>query len=446
MFNNKKILIFGLARSGYECAKLLASKNCDVLVVDQKKQDEKKVNELNKLGVKVLIIPDSPEDYLDSSFDFVVKNPGVKLDHAICQKANKLNIKLVSEVEVAYSYLKEKEVEIIAVTGSNGKTTTTTLIYELLKEAKKDVILGGNLGFPVCSLVNKCKKGTILVLEIAGHHLHDCYEFKTNVSVMTNLYEVHIDHFGSFENYKKNKAKIFNNHTEEDVAIYNIGNKDVIEVVKNIPSHKISFTSTDIESDLYIKNEAIYYKDMEIIKCSDILLKGNHNYENIMCAIAASKQYGVSNEDIYNVLSGFSSVEHRIEYVRTYKGIDFYNDSKSTNVEATITALKSFNQDIYLLLGGFDRKHSFDNLLPYMKSVKMVATYGETKERIKGFCDKNNIPCTISERLNEAVKSLVEKAHSNSVILLSPACASWDQYDKFEDRGDDFKKIILELK
>ena len=215
MFENKKVFILGMARSGYESAKVLSHRGCKVLVTDMSEQNEDQVKELESLGVKVVITKDQVS-LLDDSYDYLVKNPGIKLDAPVVVKAQELGIKVVSEVEVAYSLM--DGVNIIGITGSNGKTTTTTLIYEILKEDKQNVFLGGNIGFPVCSLVEKAKKGDILVLEISGHQLHDCYNFKTNVSVMTNLSEVHIDHFGTYDFYKENKAKEDNN-TENNSPI-----------------------------------------------------------------------------------------------------------------------------------------------------------------------------------------------------------------------------------
>lgn len=444
MFENKKIFIFGMARSGYEAAKLLAKHNCEILVTDMGEQDPNQVKELEDLGVEV-IIGKEQASLLDETYDFVVKNPGIKLDSPVCLKAKELGIKIVSEVEVAYSFL--PKVDIIAITGSNGKTTTTTLIYEFLKEAKKSVLLGGNIGYPVCSLVEKSKDGDILVLEISGHQLHDCYNFKTNVSVMTNLTEVHIDHFGTYDFYKYNKAKVFNHHTENDIAIYNIGNDDVIDKVKDIKSKKISFTSNpNIKSDLYIKDKKIYYNNDEIINIDDIRIKGNHNYENIMCAIAASFNYGVTKEDVYNVLTKFTGVEHRIEYVRTLNGIDFYNDSKATNVKSTQIALSAFDKPTILILGGLDRGHSFDDLESFMNNVELVVCYGETKERINDFCKRINKECIITDNLIDATKKAYENAKENYVVLLSPACASWDQYKSFEVRGQEFKDTVNNLK
>ena len=263
---------------------------------------------------------------------------------------------------------------------------------------------------------------------------------------MTNLSEVHIDHFKTYENYKYNKAKIFNHHTSDDLAIYNIGNDDVVDKVKDIKSTKISFTAnSDIKSDLYLKDNAIYYNDELIIKTSDIKLQGNHNYENIMCAIAATFKYGVTKEDVFNVLNRFNGVEHRIEYVNTVNGIDFYNDSKATNVKSTQIALSAFNRDTILLLGGLDRGHSFEGLTPFMKNVRLVVCYGETKNRIKEYCDSININCIVKDNLVDSIKEAYNNAKENYVVLLSPACASWDQYKCFEDRGNEFKDTVNKL-
>ncbi len=446
MFENKKFFILGFAKSGYEVAKTLAKHNNKIIITDIKEQDKDKVDELEKLGIKV-IITDKPEDLLNESYDYIVKNPGIKLKHPVCVKAEKLNIKIISEVDVAYEFLKDK-VDIIAITGSNGKTTTTTLVYEFLKEHKCNVKIGGNMGFPVCSFVDKAKKGDILVLEIAGHHLYNCYTFKTNVSILTNLSEVHLDHFGDYETYKKTKVKIFNNHTNKDINIYNAGNKDVVEQINknNFKGKNITFTTlANIKSNLYLKNDAIYYNDEKIIDTKDIKIKGNHNYENIMCAIAATFEYGVTKEDVYNVLSKFNGVEHRIEFVRKINNIDFYNDSKATNVKSTQIALSTFNNDTILIMGGLDRGHSFDDLKDYLGHTKLIICYGQTKERIKQFANKINKACIVVDNLKEAVEVAYENAKENYIVLLSPACASWDQYKCFEDRGDEFKNIVNKL-
>ena len=437
MFECKKIFILGMARSGYEAAKVLIKRHNRVLITDIKEQDEEQVGELKELGVDY-VITDTPEVLLDESFDYVVKNPGISYNHACIKKANSLGIKVVNEIEVAYNLL-PKDVKIIGVTGSNGKTTTTTLIYEFLHEMGKSVYIGGNIGYPLCSLLDRVKSGDILVLEISGHQLHDCEYFKTNISVMTNLSEVHLDFFETYENYKANKARIFDHHIQNDIAILNLDDADVMMVSKNIASQKRYFSSTQ-KADAYIENAAIYYKNEKIIDIDDIRVKGIHNYENIMCAILVTKELGIETITIRNVLDKFSGVEHRIEYIRKLNGREFYNDSKSTNVKSTETALKSFNNPIIILLGGLDRGHSFDELKDYMHNVKHIICFGETKNRIKEFADKIKIDCTVVDNMEDAVKAAYNLSDDGDVILLSPACASWDQYKCFEDRGNDFKK------
>ena len=440
MFKDKKIFILGMARSGYEAAKVL-SKDNKVFITDRKDQDEKQKEELKKLGVTVEII-DDPTRLLDETYDYVIKNPGIKLDHPIVLKAENLNIPVINEVEVAYHML--PNVKIIGITGSNGKTTTTTLTYEILKRANLPVHLGGNIGYPLCSLVNKAKDGDILVLEISGHQLHDTIDFKTDIGVMTNLSEVHIDHFGTYDNYKYNKNLIFRHHTQNDIAILNLENSDVIDITKDIKSTKLYFSSKR-KTDIYLKNDTIYYNDEKIIDTKDIKIKGVHNYENIMCAIMVSKQFNVSNEIINQVLKEFRGVPHRIEFVKNINGVDFYNDSKATNVKSTQIALGTFKNPTILLLGGLDRGHSFDGLKEYLKNVKSIVCYGETKNRIKEFADKCNINCIVVDNIVEATKKAYELSDIGDTVLLSPACASWDQFNSFEERGDLFKETVCEL-
>lgn len=442
MFENKKIFILGMARSGYEVAKLLANNNT-VLVTDMKEQEEEKVNELKVLGVDI-IITNEPVELLDKTYDYLVKNPGIKFEHPCVKKAEELNIPVINEVEVAYHFLKDN-VKIIGITGSNGKTTTTTLTYEFLKEANFPVHLGGNIGVPVSALVKDTKEGDILVLEISGHQLHDMPHFKTDISIITNLSEVHTDHFGTYENYKKNKLRIFQHHTNNEIAILNSENQDVIEGTKNIFSKKIDFSSKK-EADVCIKNNSIYYYDEKIIDIDRIRIKGIHNLENIMCAIAATKQFGIDNESIENVLTKFAGVEHRIEFVDKIKTREFYNDSKSTNVKSTQVALKAFKTPVILLLGGLDRGLPFDDLKDYLTYVTHIVCYGETKNVIKEFADKINLDCIVVDDLENAVRVAYDISEENDTILLSPACASWDQYKDFEERGKKFKQLVENLK
>lgn len=442
MIKDKKVFILGMARSGYEAAKLLATDN-KVLVTDMNEQDAEQVKELEKLGVRV-VISKEPSNLLDESYDVMVKNPGIKYTHPTVVKAHELGIDVINEVELAYGYMNEN-INIIGVTGSNGKTTTVTLIYNILKEAGFPVYIGGNIGTPLCHFVKDIKENEYLVMEISDHQLCDMYKFKTNVSVLTNIFDVHTDFHDSHERYVMTKKKIFNNHTKDDIAIINYDNKEAVDISKDINSTKYYF-SKNSKQNVYLKDNAIYYHDDKVIDCNDIKLKGMHNYENIMAAISAVKVYNVDNESICKVLKTFGGVEHRIEYVDTIDGVDYYNDSKATNCESTKIALKSFKQPTLLILGGLDRGHSFEDLTPCMNNVTYVACYGETKTRIKEYCDKIGKDCGIFDNLEKATLSCFEKAQKGDVVLLSPACASWDQYKKFEDRGDEFKSIVNNLK
>lgn len=441
MFENKKIFILGMARSGYEAAKLLSDYNNEIIVTDGKEQKEELVSELESLSVKVIITSDQLS-LLDDSFDYVIKNPGIKYDNPVVVKAKELGIKVINEVEMAYSFL-DKSVNIIGVTGSNGKTTTTTLISEFMKNSFDNVYLGGNIGIPLSNFVRDIKPNSYLVLEISDHQLCDMYNFKTNVSVLTNITPTHLDFHKSYEVYQMTKKKIFNNHTSDDLAVINKDDEVSMKITDDIKSTKVYY-GHDKTNLAYYDEEGIYYDGKLVIKLDDIILKGKHNYQNIMGAIIAVKKYGVTDEVIQKVLKEFKGVEHRLEYVDTIDGVTYYNDSKATNCVSTITALNSFDKPTILLLGGYDRGHSFHDLDDSMKNVKCVVCFGETKNRIEEFCNDLNIKCYKNDTLKEAMNVVKDICTPGDVVLLSPACASWDQYDKFEDRGDEFKKLVRE--
>lgn len=439
MFKNKKIFILGMARSGYEAAKLLSDYNNEIIVTDGKEQKEELVSELESLGVKI-VITNNQVSLLDSSFDYVIKNPGIKYDNPVVLKAKELGIKVINEVEMAYSFL-DKSVNIIGITGSNGKTTTTTLISEFMKNSFDNVYLGGNIGIPLSNFVRDIKPNSYLILEISDHQLCDMYDFKTNVSVLTNITPTHLDFHKSYEVYQMTKKKIFNNHTCDDLAIINKDDEVSMKITTDIKSTKVYYGHDKINL-AYYDEKGIYYNNKLIIKLDDIILKGKHNYQNIMGAIIAVKKYGVTDEVIQKILKEFKGVEHRLEYVDTINGVMYYNDSKATNCVSTITALNSFDKPTILLLGGYDRGHSFHDLDNSMKNVKCVICFGETNNRIEEFCNDLNIKCYKKNTLKEAMSVVKDISTQGDIVLLSPACASWDQYDKFEDRGDEFKKLV----
>ena len=445
MFENKKIFILGMARSGYHAARVLAKRGNTIVLNDKNaNQDKNHIKELEDLGVKV-ILGDHPDDILDESFDYLIKNPGVHFDHKYLKYTEENNIKIINEIEMAY-HLLPKGVKLVAITGTNGKTTTTSLTYEIVSAAFPGrTHLAGNIGFPLCEVIEDIKENDYLIMEIGVPQLHDFYDFNPDIAVLTNIYEAHLDMFGTREYYNENKLRIFQNHTSKNIAIINKGNEDAYRITKDIKSTKKYFTSKEKIDGAYLENGKIYYYGEEIIDTKDIKLQGNHNYENVMCAIMIAKELGISNEIMCKAISEFTGVEHRIEYVRTFEGKDFYNDSKATNITATQIALSAFKKPIIILLGGQERTQNFLDLKDYMKNTKAVVCYGECKERCKKQIDSLGIKCTMVNTLKEAVEVANKESVSGDVILLSPASASWDQYAKFEDRGDEFKKLVKEL-
>lgn len=435
MLEDKKVLILGMAKSGYEVAKLIHEKN-KIIICDGKDQDKDKIEELEKMGIS-FIKTNEPESVLDDSFDILIKNPAVFPFHPCVEKARRLNIPVVNEMEVAFHYIKNP-ITIIGVTGSNGKTTTTTLIYEVLKKAGIPVKLGGNIGTPLSKIVNTLEENDILLLEISDHQLIDMKDFKTDISILTNLCPTHLDYHGSYEAYKSVKHKIFNHHSNEDIAIINEANYESVTLTEDILSTKYYFNSKENK----IENGAIYIDNEPVINTNEIVLKGMHNYENILVMLLLMKILKVDFKYAKEVLREFKGVEHRIEFVRDIDGVMYYNDSKSTNPVATITALKSFEGSIHLILGGMDRSQDFDDLKPYLSKVKKIYAIGEVRNRIIEFAKNNNINCEAFEYLKDALASIKSNVESKDIVLLSPASASWDQYEKFEDRGDEFKNIV----
>ena len=438
MIENKKIFVLGLARSGYAVSKLLCDKN-EIVVVDKNDSDIETINELQKLGVQ-FIKSETGEEILDDSFDLMIKNPGIEPKQACVKKALSLNIPIVNEMEVAYHYL-PKNVKIIGVTGSNGKTTTTTILYNLLKMHNIEVTLGGNIGIPLSEVVKDIKNNSVLLLEISDHQLYNLNEFKTDISVLTNICPTHLDFHGNYENYKNVKKKIFNHHTKNDLSIINYTNVDSMEITKDINSRKIYFNN----KENYYNNEAIYINNEQVIKLQDIKIKGTHNYENILAALLVLKEFAFDGYLIKEFLSKFGGVEHRIEIVDSNSGIDFYNDSKATNPTSTLVALKAMNKPTHLILGGMERSQDFNELNAEIGIVKCIYAIGSVTDRVYEYAKSKDIECYKCNTLECAMEKIRESVKKGEAVLLSPASASWDQYDKFETRGENYKKLVEKL-
>lgn len=446
MFQNKKILVLGAARSGTACCFKLIKLNNEVVLNDSKEEsklDSEKIKELKELGVKC-VFGSHPDELLDETFDYVIKNPGIRNDHKYVLKANELNIPVINEVEFAYHLL--PKVKLIAITGTNGKTTTTTLTYNILKNYYGErVKLAGNIGYPLTSILDSIKENDILVMEISCQQLANLDKFKPDIALLTNLSPAHIDFFGDYATYKKVKAKLFKNQTKDDIAIINEDNLDSLEETKNILSQKLYFSLEKKTDACYLKNNLIY-QDEFIMNRDQMFLKGNHNVSNALGAITIAKILGVPNQNIREVLESFQGVEHRLELVDIVNDRKFYNDTEATNIKCTQIALSAFKEPIILFLGGLERGQKFEDLTPYMQNVKLILGIGECRERVFEYGNSLGIKTIIHEHLKDAFKDAYSNSLENDVILLSPASASWDQYKECEERGAEFKKLVGELK
>ena len=446
MFENKKILVLGMARSGYEACKYLSKHNNTIILNDggsRDKQDDAKVNELEQLGV-TLIFDSHPDDLLDDSFDFIIKNPGIRNDHKYVVRAKELGIEVINEAEMAYRLLPD-DVTLIGITGTNGKTTTTTLTYEMIKRSGKRVHLAGNIGYPLCSFLEKLESGDIIVMEVSCQQLANMDKFKPHIALMTNLSEAHIDFFGSYEKYKKVKLKLFANQTEDDVSILNIENEEVMKGTVDIKSNVKYFSSKrEINGAYYLDNKLYYYNEF-IMNRDEFLLKGDHNVENALGAIMIAKEVGVDTESIVSVLKTFTGVRHRLEFIDTVNGVNYYNDTEATNTKCTTIALSSFDKNVILILGGLERGQEFHDLDNFVNPVKEIVGIGECRDRVKEYGDSVGIKTNAFEKLSEAMNYINSVVENGDTVLLSPASASWDQYKQCEDRGDEFRDIVKEL-
>ena len=447
MFDNKKILVLGMARSGYEACKYLSKHNNTIILNDggsRDKQDKDKVLELEGLGI-TMVFGSHPDDLLDDSFDYIIKNPGIRNDHKYVIKAKELGISVINEVEMAYRLL-PGDVTLIGITGTNGKTTTTTLTYEMIKKSGKRVHLAGNIGYPLCSFLDKLESGDIIVMEVSCQQLANLDKFKPHIALMTNLSEAHIDFFGSYDVYKQVKLKLFKNQTEDDIAILNIENDEIMKGTYDIKSNVKYFSSKREINGAYMLGDKLYYYDEFIMNRDEFLLKGNHNVENALGAMMIAKEVGVDNESIVSVLKTFTGVRHRLEFIDRVNGVSYYNDTEATNTKCTTIALSSFDKNVILILGGLERGQDFHDLDNFVSPVKEIVGIGECRDRVKEYGDSVGIKTNTFEKLSDAMNYINSVVVYGDTVLLSPASASWDQYKQCEDRGDEFRDIVRSFK
>ncbi|MGG1480228.1 UDP-N-acetylmuramoyl-L-alanine--D-glutamate ligase [Bacillus smithii] len=444
-FQHKKVLVLGLAKSGASAASLLHKLGAFVTVNDKKPlQENPQAQDLLEQGIKV-ITGSHPIELLDEGYEYIVKNPGIPYSNPLVRGALERGIPVLTEIELAYLI---SEAPIIGITGTNGKTTTTTLIFEMLEKDGKRPLIAGNIGKVASKVAQKATEENIVVMELSSFQLMGIETFRPHISIITNLYEAHLDYHGTKEEYAKAKANITRNQTEDDYLIINGDQEELIELTKFSKAKKVLFsTKRVIEDGAYIQDGIVYFRGEKLIDTEEIALPGSHNLENILAAVAAVKLAGGGNEAIRNVLKIFAGVKHRTQYVGEVNGRKFYNDSKATNTLATKAALSAFQSPIILLAGGLDRGNGFDDLIPYLKNVKAVITFGQTAEKISETARKAGIKTIVhAENVSDAVPKAYQLSEKGDIILLSPACASWDQYKTFEQRGDIFIEAVHRLK
>lgn len=444
-YQHKKILVLGLAKSGVSAASLLHHLGAFVTVNDKEPLEKNPdAQGLLQDGIKV-ICGSHPIELLDEGFELIVKNPGIPYSNPLVSGAIQRGIPVITEVELAY---KISEAEIVAITGTNGKTTTTTLIYEILKaDERKNPLIAGNIGTVASSVAQKATEMNQMVIELSSFQLMGIQEFRPHIAIITNIYEAHLDYHGTREEYAKAKANITKNQTKNDFLIVNDDQSELKDLVSFSKAKIIPFSTTRyIENGCSLYDGEVVFLGESIISTSDIVLPGEHNLENILSAVAAVKLMGVSNEAIRKVLTTFKGVKHRTQFVMELEGRKFYNDSKATNILAATSALKAFQQPIILLAGGLDRGNGFAELVPYLKNVKALITFGQTAEKIEEAGRAAGIESIKRvDNVEKAVPVAYELSSPGDVILLSPACASWDQYKSFEIRGDIFIDAVHKL-
>jgi UDP-N-acetylmuramoylalanine--D-glutamate ligase len=376
--------------------------------------------------------------------ELLIKNPGIRYDNVLVTAALDQNIPVWTDVELAYRI---SEASIIGITGTNGKTTTTTLISEILKEDGQSAKLAGNIGFPASEVAEKAVSADKLVMELSSFQLMGTVAFRPHIAVLTNLFSAHLDYHGSQEAYEAAKWKIQTQMKADDFLILNFGQEKLRTWADQTAATVVPFARDKVVDGAYSLDKKIYFHGEEVMEIAQLSLPGDHNLENALAAVAVAKLCAASNAAILQVLSHFAGVKHRLQYLGDIDGRKVYNDSKATNILATQKAMSGFDKKkLWLLAGGLDRGNAFDGLGDALQGLKGLLVFGETAPKLRQLADSLTIPVFESENVATALREVLPKSQPGDTILLSPACASWDQYKTFEERGDLFIATFEELK
>ena len=451
-YQNKNILVLGLGKSGFAVSKLLLKLGAKLTLNDQADLSKNQnAQELKKKGVRVIDGRHPIELLSQESFDYLVKNPGIPYENPMVQEAQKLNLPIITEPEIALSV---SEAPYICITGSNGKTTTVMLTQKILAchLAKKGhhAYAVGNIGVPISEVVEKATKNDILVCETSSFQLLGVTDINPKVAAIIDIYHnVHLDYHKTFANYVNAKLNVTKTQSPDHYFLANFDQKDILEKERKTTKAKfITFSENDQAADYFIADGYLQNQHEKIMKTSDMKLPGIHNQQNALVASAIAQIMGADIADIKAVLTTFAGAKHRLQYVMTLEGRKIYNDSKSTNIEAASVAIPAFEDPEVWIAGGLDRGFTFDSLIPLLKKhVKAVVLYGQTRYLLADAARKAGIKHILIENtLQEAVPKAYELTKPGDVMLFSPACASWDQFRTFEERGDYFVNFIKELK
>ena len=445
IYKNKKVLVMGLARSGIAAAELLVKLGASVTVSESKPLSEIKEKEyLEGLGIRLI---NQTDDAMNEDYFRVIKNPGINGKLPVVRAFTERGIPVTTEIELAFDVAPDQH--YIAVTGTNGKTTTATLLYEVLSRAfPGKTCLSGNIGTALCRTVIENglieNTGNYIVLEISNFQLLDIISFRPEISVIINLAPDHLDFMGSEDAYYRSKARVYENQKGSDVFLKNLDDATVDDYNRLLPPacRTATYSLEDKTADYYADGEYVYRRGEKFFPESDIKVVGRHNVQNVLVAVAAADCLGAEPGAVRDAVAAFKGVEHRIEFVREKDGVKYYNDSKGTNVDATVIALKSFKEHVFLLAGGHEKGLPLEPLRPYLENVTLIA-YGACGSRL--YSELGGKDAVLLENLPQAVEYAHGKAVSGDIVLLSPTTSSFDQYKCFEDRGDHFKALVNAL-
>ena len=446
----KKVLVFGSGKSGIGASDLLAKVGAFPVIYDGNAETDKdavvhKTDGTYPVTVYAGVLPKEVQD----SLDLVVLSPGVPTDLPLVKSFYEQGLPVWGEVELAY---RVGDGEVLAITGTNGKTTTTALLGKIMQDARESVFVVGNIGTPYTSKALEMKQNSVTVAEISSFQLETIDEFAPKVSAILNITEDHLNRHHTMEEYIRVKELITENQGTEDVCVLNYEDEVLREFGKHLTPRVVYFSSgRKLDEGIYLDGNKIILKDgekeIEVVKTEDLKLLGKHNFENVMAAVAMAYYDGVSLDSIRKSICEFTAVAHRIEYVTEKNGVVYYNDSKGTNPDAAIKGIQAMNRPTLLIGGGYDKQSGYDEWIEaFDGKVRYLVLIGQTKEKIKEAAEKHGFhDIILCENLKEAVKVCEEKAQPGDAVLLSPACASWGQFDNYEQRGDMFKEYVRNL-